>query len=186
VTALRRAFLAVVPSEDALRWTDAVVASARRDGDGLRWTRTEQRHLTLQFLGRVDDPDALLDSVSASVRRIAPFALDLGAAGTFPSARRASVLWVGVAHGGDELGALAAAVTEATAPLGFVADDRPYHPHLTLARSAQARDLRPLLDQLDAAPSAAWTVDEVVLFESDTRPDGAVHHEHARLALAAS
>ena len=109
----------------------------RRSRAGLRWTRPEQRHLTLQFLGPVTESvaDSLTESVAESVRRVAPFTLALGGGGAFPSARRASVVWLGVSTGADELAALAGEITAATAPLGFAGDDgRPYRPHLTLAR----------------------------------------------------
>ena len=151
--------------------------------DGLRWSGPEQRHLTLQFLGRVADADALVESVTESVQPRAPFVVALGGGGAFPSARRASVLWIGVHEGGDGLTSLAGAVADATVPLGFAVDDRPYRPHLTVARSARARDLRGVVDELAVEPSPAWTVDEMVLFDSDTRADGAVHTERARFAL---
>jgi 2'-5' RNA ligase len=180
VTALRRAFLAVVPPPAVLRWTDSVADSARRDGDGLRWTRTEQRHLTVQFLGAVADLDPLVAAVGEAVRTIGPFRLALGGAGAFPSARRASVLWLGVCEGADELEGLATRVVGATAPLGFVSDDRPFRAHLTLARSARARDLREAVQCLaSGSPGPPSTVDEVVLFDST----GAVHVEQARFAL---
>jgi 2'-5' RNA ligase len=192
---LRRAFLAVVPSPAALRWTESVADSARRIGDEsrriggeLRWTRPEQRHITLQFLGPVAESvaDSLAESVAESVRGVQPFTVVLGGAGAFPSARRASVLWIGVAQGADEFADLAGAVSSSTAPLGFAGEDRPFRPHLTLARSARARDLRPVVAALDDGPAAPpFTVDHVVLFDSDTRPDGAVHIEVARCALTA-
>ncbi len=61
-------------------------------------------------------------------------------------------------------------------------------PHLTLAHArTEARDLRQVVDALDAwGESDAWTVDEVVLFDSDRRTDGAVHTEHARFPLGAA
>ena len=190
---LHRAFLAVVPSPSALRWTESVADSARRIGDEsrrigaeLRWSRLDQRHITLQFLGRVAESDSLAESVAESVRRVAPFTVRLGGAGAFPSARRASVLWMGIAHGADEIVALAGAVSASTAPFGFAGEDRPFRPHLTLARSVRARDLRPVVDALDEGPAGpSFSVDHVVLFESDTRPDGAVHAEVARCALRA-
>lgn len=184
-TALRRGFLAVVPPPAVLRWIESVADSARGADDGLRWTRTGQRHLTLQFLGPVAEPSALADSVAESVRRIAPFSVALGGAGAFPNARRGSVLWLGVRDGADELAALAASVTDATASHGFVADDRPFRAHLTLARVARSRDLRAVVTALDeCGESERWTVDEVVLFESDTRAGGAVHTAVTRFGLA--
>jgi 2'-5' RNA ligase len=188
VTPLRRGFLAVVPPPAVLRWTESVADSARafhRIGDGLRWTRPEQRHLTLQFLGPVPDGDSLAQSVTESVRGVAPFTLALGGVGAFPSAARASVVWLGVSRGAEELGALAGAIATATGPLGFGADHRPFRPHVTLARAARARDLRALVERLWTGPAGPpWTVDRVVLFDSDTRADGSVHTERAWFALA--
>lgn len=185
MTSLRRAFLAVVPPPAVLRWTESVADSARGVDDGLRWSATAQRHLTLQFLGRVADVESLTESVVESVRGIAPFTLQLGGAGAFPSPRRASVLWLGVSTGAEELGALAGAVGSATARLGFAADDRPLRPHLTLGRANRPSGRRALVERLGTGPAGPlFTVEEVVLFESDTRPEGAVHAERARFELA--
>jgi 2'-5' RNA ligase len=182
---LRRAFLAVVPPPAILRWTDSVADSAHAaDGpdDGLRWTPTEQRHLTLRFFGRVADSAALSESVAESFQRFSPFTLVLSGGGGFPDARRAKVLWVGIQRGSEGLGELAAVVA---AP-----DDRPYRAHLTLARARRARDVRGAVAALDACgESDAWTVDELVLFDSTSvvgegRPAGAVHTEQARFRLA--
>jgi 2'-5' RNA ligase len=177
-----------------LRWTASLVDSARREGErdargepgaGLRWTRADQRHLTAQFLGPVADPAPLVASVATAVGGVVPFALALGGGGAFPNGRRASVVWVGVHEGVAALAALAATVSEATASCGVVPDERSYRPHLTLARSARSRDVRTLVAALDARePSPAWTVGRILLMDSETRPDGAVHSVHADLRLA--
>jgi 2'-5' RNA ligase len=142
----------------------------------LRWTRTEQRHLTVKFFGPVPDLSSLAALVTAAVRARPPFTLALGGGGAFPSPRRASVLWIGASEGGEALSELAAP---------FAADARPFRAHVTLARVSRTRDLRAVVAALDAcADSERWTVDELVLFDSDTRPDGAVHTEQARFGLA--
>ena len=81
MSALRRAFVAVVPPPAVLRWTESATESARRGDDGLRWTRADQRHLTLEFLGPVPDSISLVESVAESLLRIAPFSVALGGAG---------------------------------------------------------------------------------------------------------
>ena len=182
MSSIERAFVAVVPPPEVL----AAVALLSVPDDGLRWSRPEQRHVTLQFLGRVDDVDALTESVTESVRRIAPFTLALGGAGAFPSPRRASVVWLGVSTGAEELAELAGAIAMGTAPLGFVDDDRPFRPHLTLARVNATRDVRALVERLRTGLAGPpWTVDQVVLFDSDTRAEGAVHTVRARFPLDA-
>jgi len=184
LSALRRGFLAVVPPPEVLRGTESVADAARRIDDGLRWTRPDQRHVTLQFLGAVPVVEGLAEAVTESVRRIAPFTVAFGGAGAFPSTRRATVLWLGVSTGAEEMGALAAAIAAATAPLGFATDDRPFRPHLTLARAARARDLRALVEHLWTGPAGPpWTVERVVMFDSDTRAEGAVHTPRAEFGL---
>jgi 2'-5' RNA ligase len=157
----------------------------------LRWTRSEQRHVTVKFFGAVPDADALAEFVADSVRARAPFTLSLGGGGAFPSPRRASVLWIGVKQGTGALGELAAPFATADTPDADTPDadtpdrGRPFRAHLTLARSNRARDLRAVVHALDACgESEPWTVDEVVLFESTSAPSGAVHTAHARFRLA--
>lgn len=142
----------------------------------LRWSRPDQWHLTVKFFGRVPDAEALAQIVASSVRARAAFTLGLGGGGGFPNARRASVLWLGVREGSGALTDLAALFSD---------DDRPFRAHLTLARASRSRDVRAAVAALDACgDSEPWIVDEVVLFESTTRADGAVHTEHARFRLA--
>jgi RNA 2',3'-cyclic 3'-phosphodiesterase len=185
MTSLRRGFVALVPSTEALDHVDAAVAPVRDRLPKLRWMPRAQWHLTLQFLGHLDDADAVVDALRAGVAADAPFTVRLGGGGAFAKARAGTVLWLGVRDGGDALHTLAAAVTVATAPLGFVTEDRVYRPHLTVARAARPTDLRAAVSGLDAVgPGPTWTATEVVLFESDTRPDGAVHTVVARCPLA--
>ena len=183
MTALRRAFVAVEPAPPALDALDSAVADLAAAEPRLRWMPRTQWHLTLQFLGAVDDAEALIAAVAAAVAGQPAFAVRLAGAGGFPSARRGSVLWVGV-EPADALLRLAAAVQHATRPLGYRGEARPYHPHLTLARAARPRPLGRLVDALGDAPMGpSWTVTDVAVVESDTRPSGAVHTVRDRLAL---
>jgi RNA 2',3'-cyclic 3'-phosphodiesterase len=175
MTGLRRAFLAVVPPLAARAWAESAQNSASTVVPDLRWSRSDQRHLTVKFFGAVPDSDSLAEFVADSVLRRAPFDLSLGGGGAFPNPRRATVLWLGVRRGADALGDLAAP---------FAEENRPFRAHLTMARLPKPRDLRSAVIALDGCgESEAWTVEEVVLFESDTRPDGAVHTEVARFSL---
>jgi 2'-5' RNA ligase len=185
-----RAFVAIVPPRDVLdavsKWSwramhrPAEVAIPRLLGP--RWTTRPQWHLTLQFLGNGVDLDdaaaALADvrGVSASVR--------LGGLGGFPSERRANVVWLGVIEGARELSALAHEVANAVAPLRAVADDREYHPHLTLSRLARPADLRAAAAAAGrAAIGPRWLADRLTLFESARDASGTRYRPHAEVAL---
>ncbi|MEX2100393.1 MAG: RNA 2',3'-cyclic phosphodiesterase [Acidimicrobiia bacterium] len=185
MTSLRRAFVAVVPPPEVLDAVEAAVGPIRRVAPPrLSWTRRGQWHLTLQFLGAVDDVDVLVDSIAGNLHGCRPVALGLGSAGAFPSVSRASVLWIGLDDGRDELARLAGVVERATEPLGYEPDLREYHPHLTIARSQRPRPLTSVVTALGDGPfGPRWDATEVLLMESDTRFDGAVHKEIAHFPL---
>jgi RNA 2',3'-cyclic 3'-phosphodiesterase len=185
-----RAFVAIVPPRPVL---DAVGRMSRRAADepadlGLpvlrdaRWTSRAQWHLTMQFLGTRVDLDAAAQAL-VSVR--APSTgVQLGGLGAFPSARRATVVWLGVIEGADALGSLATAVKAAMAPLGPGSDERSYHAHLTLARLAQPVDVRGAIAMAAEAPvGPSWIADRLVLFESVTAPTGARYRAHSHVMV---
>jgi 2'-5' RNA ligase len=182
VNRLGRAFVAVVPPDDVLDAIEARVAPARAVSDRLRWSRREQWHLTLRFLGPVPEVDVLvvaLRDALASMTRVP--GVRLAGAGAFPNARRASVAWLGVRDGADELVRVAASVEAASVAAGFAPDVRPFAPHLTVARVPRPRDIASVLDAIGHDPiGGPWPVDDVVLISSDTRASGAVYEEIAR------
>ncbi len=140
--------------------------------------KAESFHLTLKFLG--DIPEAKVDAIDAALERavigIAPFHLDVRGLGAFPDTSSARVVWIGFDQS-EPLSLLQARVETALEDLEFPPEDRPFRPHLTLARLKSKENLRALQTYLrEAGPVAtAGTVpvEEVVLFRSDLRPDGA-------------
>jgi len=175
MTGIPRAFVAVVPPPAVL---DAVEAHLRAASfAGWRESRRQQWHLTLEFLGRVDDADDEVERLATIGAGLAPFVVRLGGAGAFPDVRNASVAWLGVAEGARELGGFATLVRSLGA-------DR-FHPHLTVARTSRRRDATTLVATLDAPTvGPSWEVDAVELIASDTHPSGARSTTIARLSLS--
>jgi 2'-5' RNA ligase len=99
-----------------------------------KWARPESLHTTLKFIGE-QTPDQV-DAISERLRRVEsnPFAIRAGGHGFFPTAKAPRVFWIGI-HAGPQLAALAESVDAAVAELGIRREDRPYSPHLTLARA---------------------------------------------------
>jgi 2'-5' RNA ligase len=133
-----------------------LAALARPDVPGLRWTSAAQWHITLRFLGAVDDVDTVDQALSVVARRAAPVMARAGpATGQFGH----RVLHLPV----DGLAALAEGVVAATAGLGEPPGDRAFTGHLTLARVNGRVNIRPF----GGRPlSAEWLVDELTLVES--------------------
>ena len=167
---MARLFVAVSPPEEVLA---RVAALDRPEVAGVRWTDRAQWHVTLRFLGRVDDVAAAVEALGAV--RAGPTVASLGpAVGRFGQ----RVLHVPVTG----LDAVAAAVVTATAHVGEPPEERPFHGHLTLARATgRARvDLRALAGQ---PVEGSWPVDEVGLVESHLSPRGARYEILERIRL---
>jgi 2'-5' RNA ligase len=158
--------VAVRPPDDALDAVAEAVAGGRAVADGLRWEERDRWHLTLQFLGPLPRLAPVVEALAAAVGERTAFPFRLGGVGAFPNPRRARVVWIGAAAGGDDLVGVAGVVSAALRPVGFEAD-RPLHPHLTVARLKVPGDAGPVLAALGpGAVGPAFTVGEVVLYQS--------------------
>ncbi|MFC5231410.1 RNA 2',3'-cyclic phosphodiesterase [Pseudonocardia zijingensis] len=172
-----RLFVAVTPPVDALDELRAATAAARSAHPDLRWTRPDQWHLTLAFLGDVGD-DARADvavRLGRTAARHAPLELALRGAGRFGE----RVLWTRVDGDLAGLRGLAASVRAAARKARIAVEDRPYRPHLTLARGRDGADLRPLVDALAGFAGRRWTATEVHLVRSrlGAGPDRTARYE---------
>jgi len=172
-----RAFVGVeldLPTREALR----VALDKTRDDSpwikGLRWLEPEAWHLTLQFLGHVDESalPALSAACQQAAARTPAFELVISDAGAFGSPRRAGILWVGVQEGRAQLAALHEVLLAGTEPLGFAREAREFEAHITVARIRPPGDVRELLPHMPFSP-LAMRVHELVLFRSHLLQHGA-------------
>lgn len=165
-----RLFVAVLPPPEALDELAAAVAPLRQEAPDLRWTGRQQWHLTLAFLGEVDErvlPDVTTRLERAASRHPAQ-ELAFAGGGAFPSARRARVLWTGFRASDKELAALAASIAAGARRAGAPPPDegRKYHPHLTLAHCRPPNDVSGLVGSLADFAGTMWTARSVVLMRS--------------------
>lgn len=155
----------------------------RVEKDGLRWSMPESWHITLQFLGSTSDTQ--YECVVARLRELhsAPLPIELDVLGFFD---RAGIFFAGVTLT-SELLALQQQVTAATIPCGFILEDRPYRPHITLARSKGRRNavgLEALKTKIRHQPKfSRFVAEEFLLYESFTRPTGSQYETRGRFRL---
>jgi len=149
-----------------------LVARLRPLVRGARWIRAEGIHLTLRFLGSTSPEriERLRPALVAAAAACPPSSVSVSGLGTFPVRGSPRVLWLGVDLPTDVV-ALQSACEEAAAAAGFPRETRPFRAHLTLARFKE-RVPRPLLPEADLGRAR---VGPLVLFLSQTRPDGAVY-----------
>jgi len=150
---------------------------------GLRLVRPEGVHLTLRFLGASTAKQlaTVAERLASAAPACPPFAARIGGLGTFPERGAPRVLWLGVELPAPAL-ELQRACERAARAAGFEKEDRPFAPHLTLGRWRE-RAPRPSLPPAELGPAR---VEALVLFRSQTRPDGAVYTPLQRFTLGAS
>ena len=175
-----RTFIAVA-IDKAIRDRAVVLQEALgRAGADVKWVEPVNMHVTLLFLGEVDDRDvpAVCRAVADCCHQHAPFTMSVETVGCFGNPRRPRTVWIGVGQGTQEVVALHDALEETLLELGcYRREDRQFTPHITLGRVKRAEGGP--LDALAAllAKKAEWQggqvrVREVLVMSSELRSDG--------------
>lgn len=158
-------------------------ARCEQPGDGLRWSSPASWHITLQFLGTTTELQyaCLVERLEKLIA--APVPIRIEGLDFFD---RAGVFFVGVPLS-PQLTSLQQSVTIATSHCGFVPEDRPYHPHITLARQkGRSGGLRNLRSRLRALPDphfSSFIAREFLFYESFPGPSGSRYEVRARFPL---
>ena len=160
-------------------------------GQAVRWVRPEQLHLTLKFYGKVaaKDVTALISALRPSCGNACRFKLSLADLGCFPSHQRPSVLWLGVSGDSATLVEIQKKIEAATQTFGSHAEDRHFHPHLTIGRvkagGSQSRLVGQIVRDHRLSDFPEWEVREVELIQSSLSPQGTSYRSLAVLPLGA-
>lgn len=172
-----RAFVAVELPEDVLDTLATLQTDLGRRLSGVRWTRRDQLHLTLKFLGDLDDPalDTVRDGLAGVTVR--PARLTLAAPGRFPPRGVPRVLWAGIDDPEGHLAALAAAADDVAGTAGVERERRAFHPHVTIGRVRDPHRCQGVDDALASAvpPPSPVPLQGFTLFASELHPEGARH-----------
>lgn len=143
------------------------------------WTRRGNFHLTLKFLGDVEENSII--KINSTITRIAenfiPFCIEIGGIGTFPNLLRPRVLWVGLTQGANNTTTLANSINRELGKLGFSNENR-FHPHFTLARIRESINIKTHTDLFKKFETIAGTlinVNHITLVRSELHPSGAIY-----------
>ena len=154
---------------------------ARRAPD-FRWTPAGNLHLTVRFLGHVEESTAMRIADRLAAAPLRGFDLELGESGAFKRGRLARVVWLGLRRGSEELGRLASIVEAESVSAGLEPEGRRFHAHLTLAR-ARPRAGAPL-PELPVPPELpSWHAGELILYRSRLGRGGSVYEPVRTLTL---
>lgn len=165
-----------------------------------RWVHPESLHITLKFIG--EQTPERVEAMVARLRRVnsEEFEIRSGGYGFFPTAKAPRVFWIGI-HADPQLAELAGSIDVATAELGIPREDRPYSPHLTLARAGAGRRsgspkwrkgdgpnsafavLEKRLAAMGELDFGTMTAHEFILYQSQLSPKGSKYTKLQRFPL---
>lgn len=187
---LVRSFVAV-PLPDVVRTEIAGAAvQLARELPNVGWTRKpENFHVTMKFLGNVapERLDVLGAALGEAFSSVPAFTVDVERFDAFPSARRANVVFAGVADREGRLAACASLVESVAERLGFVRETRPFHGHVTVGRHKHAGiDAGAVLDAWADRRFGTVAVDQIHVYESQLSAEGSTYVLRHRAELAAA
>lgn len=181
-----RLFIGIPLPSEVIEALEALSRSLRSNGENLRWTSPETWHITLQFLGETSVEKYRCVVTHLGEIRSSFVPVWLSGTGLFESA---GVFWAGV-NVSPELRLLEQQVAAATSQCGFAAEDRRYHPHVTLARAKgdnRIRALRELRRRVkEDVEFPPFNAREFLLYESFLGPNGPRHEVRERFPLNAT
>ena len=186
-----RTFIAAVPSDGARRRALSLVATLQAAGADVRWSREENLHFTIKFLGDLGPGQlrAVCQTASDVAGRHAPFSIQLRGAGAFPNAARPGTIWLGAGDGQAAMADLAKDLDRALRKLRFPKERRAFHSHVTLGRvrrggGPQFRALADAIREQNAFDGGPTTIRELVVFASRLTSPGPIYEMLHRAELA--
>ena len=179
-----RSFVAIELPDEAKKGLTSLRRELERDEHRfVKWVDPGGVHLTLKFLGNI--PSRRVTEITEAMRKAAqglsPFLLEISGLGAFPSLKQPRVVWVGVGGQLDKLSTLRQNIDSALATLGFTREERPFVPHLTLARVREGASASERTRFGELVGSVAFEgkyhveVEAVRLMRSQLTPAGAIY-----------
>lgn len=183
-----RLFVAVELGEEVLQHVEEQVEKLRRRAPDAKWVDPHKMHVTLVFLGQTDEARAgeVGEAVRAAAAGHEPLTISVESGGGFGTKKAPRVLWIGLAGEVEALGRVQQDVAGRMAALGFEMEERPFKPHLTLARAREQRGdpaLARCVEALEGRRFGEARVGELILFESKLSPKGAQYTPLVRAPL---
>ncbi|MBW7864804.1 MAG: RNA 2',3'-cyclic phosphodiesterase [Candidatus Hydrogenedentes bacterium] len=178
-----RCFTAIRLPETVRELLARQINRLRGAGGRVSWTRDENLHLTLRFLGEVtpEQLEAYGVRLAGMLAELPPVTLQVAGLGAFPNLRKPSILWAGASLVAGDLGTLWQATESCAAAVGLPPETKAFHPHITLGRVREPHPPeafhRLLVETAQSAPvfGDAFTVHSVALFRSELRPAGPLY-----------
>ena len=184
-----RTFIAIEIDPPHKQKLTNLISTLKQSDSDIKWVTEHQMHLTLKFLGNVEETKVqeISDALTLIANSTREFTITLSNIGTFPNAKRPRVIWIGVNKGKNKLKLLAGQIETELEKLDFPKETRDFKSHLTLGRVRSPKNLQnltKLLTEVSFQSESAIKISKLILFQSTLTPKGAIYKKitlHSRL-----
>lgn len=178
-----RAFIAIELSPDSIKCLASLEEQLKSSGADVKWVKPENIHLTLKFLGEIDDKarekiTKIMEDIAVKEK---PFCIRLFSPGAFPKINLPRVIWIGIDKGDSQIKQIAKALEEEIAKVGIPKENRPFSSHITLGRVRSDLNREKLVKNLENLASNSpqdspeFMVAKITLFKSTLTPRGPIY-----------
>jgi len=186
-----RTFVAIELSDQIKTYLNKIQNQLRTSGADIKWVEPENIHLTLKFLGEIDDKKLakVVEILKATAADGFEFYLRLASLGAFPNLNSPRVIWVGLDQGDKETKEIAETLEDKLAEIGIPEENRSFSSHITIGRSRSGLNrikLTPLLKDLSNIPgeeNLRFKVTKITLYKSTLTPKGPVYEALKEVSL---
>ena len=175
-----RSFLAIELPADQKEIVAGYIQELRQVPSKIKWVLPQQTHFTLKFFGSImpETVEKISQTLSPVLSGFPEFHLTLKGIGAFPNLFRPRVIWLGLGGEIDSLRGIQRIIDQALIPLGIPKEERPFRGHLTLGRNKENQINESFyrhLSEWSKEETTPFTVEKVILFQSDLKPAGPVY-----------
>ncbi len=171
-----RTFLAINCKQDIQRELSSLAGLFKKHSNEFRWIKEENLHMTLRFLGEVEE--SKINHIELGLRQALQefdaFPIAFSGFGVFPNLAHCRVLWVGITEGADSCKRLKNVIDESLVSFGFPKETEEFIPHITLARLKFPQNMSSLLPV--TCPELVMTVESLTCFKSELSSIGSSYH----------
>jgi 2'-5' RNA ligase len=181
-----RIFISVELPEEIKKKIFKATAEMRAIESGIKWVEEQNLHLTLKFLGWVEDNDLerLKSLTEEAVKGFGAFKIKLEGFGSFPGGKTPRVLWIGITEGAEHLIGIANSLEKSLS--GFRSEERGFSAHLTIGRVKDKKgvdEVNNKLAQIKDLSFSETVVDDVKIMKSTLTRKGPVYEMYHRIVL---
>ena len=174
-----RTFIAIELPNEIKDFLGSLQNELKSSGADVKWVEPKNIHLTLKFLGDIDDKQ--LDKITRIMDEVAgenvKFQVSISSLGGFPKIDYLRVIWVGADKGAEEVAKIAGELEKRIAKLGIPKEDRPFSSHITIGRTRSSLNREKLVESLKdkidlGGKKFDFYVTRITLFKSTLSPKG--------------